>query len=50
MIAALRAARAFITAIIATLLAVGFVPREIAARLVPLQKFLAKEIERRTRQ
>ncbi|WP_273688430.1 hypothetical protein [Ketogulonicigenium vulgare] len=42
----LRALWALVTGIIYVLLGIGFVPREIASRLVPLQKFLINEIER----
>lgn len=45
----LRLVRTIVSAAILALLGIGFVPREAANRLVPLQNFLTKEIERRDR-
>ncbi|MCJ8138416.1 hypothetical protein [Falsirhodobacter halotolerans] len=43
----MTALKAVVSTVIVTLLGVSFLPREAAARLIPLQKFLTKEIERR---
>ncbi len=45
---ALRFVRAAVSALILALLGIGFLPREAANRLVPLQEFLTREIERRS--
>lgn len=47
MIWLLGAIRAGVSAVIMALTGVSFVPREAASRLIPLQKFLTREIERR---
>lgn len=43
----LRLFRGIVSAAIFALLGIGFLPREAANRLVLLQNFLTKEIERR---
>jgi hypothetical protein len=48
MTGALWIARLVVTALIAVLTFAGFIPREAANRLVPLQKFLTNELERRS--
>lgn len=43
----LRLLRGAVSALILVLLAIGFVPREAASRLVPLQKFLTRKLDGR---
>lgn len=47
MIVAIKAARATVSGAVFLLLCVGFIPRELANRLIPLQKFLTNELEKR---
>lgn len=47
MIALLFAIKGAVSAVIVVLSGISFLPREAASRLIPLQKFLTKEIERR---
>lgn len=44
----LRAIRFMVSASIIALTGIGFLPREAASRLVPLQEFLTREIDRRS--
>lgn len=47
MVFILNALQAAVSAVIVALAGISFLPREAANRLIPLQKFLTKEIERR---
>lgn len=44
----LRILRFAVSAAIVALAGIGFLPREAASRLVPLQEFLTREIDRRS--
>lgn len=47
MIRVLWVIRAFVSGVIVALTGIAFIPREAACWLIPLQKFLTREIERR---
>lgn len=47
MIVLLQTLQGAVSTVIVTLAGISFLPREAANRLIPLQKFLTKEIERR---
>ena len=49
MIWALESLKAGVSVLIVSLNGVAFIPREAAVRLIPLQKFLTNQIERRRR-